>query len=392
MSNTIRVVNVQPDDFVLGGVQRRSMQVARRLDAEGIETLLMVSSASPGPFSLEAADLGFDLVRVEASPRPRRPRDLASLWFNVRWIASLPAAITRFGRALRKADPDIVHVNGLLNLVPAVAARLQGRRLVWHLIGDHYPLPVVRLLRPLVRLLSHRIVVIARKLERYYMGASNVRNVEVIYEPVDVERWGAGGHAASIGRTDFGFGEDHFVVGSIGNLTPSKGWTYFIDAAETILASQPQTRFLVIGAEAVTQRSYATRLRSELERRNLQNKIVLTGFRQDVPDLLRLCDLYMMASVEEGTPLAILEAMASGLCVIATDVGGIAEQVLHERTGLLVPPRDAGALARSCLLLIDRPDLQHRYASAARKHVLDHFSLEACVEHHRRLYRTLANV
>jgi glycosyltransferase involved in cell wall biosynthesis len=280
-------------------------------------------------------------------------------------------------------------VNGLLNIVPAVAAKVMGRPLLWQLIGDHYPRAVVDVLRPIVTWLADEIAFEAKQMKRFYFGDKSF-DYTILHEPVDLERFHGNDQNKAHLRAEFGLESSQPVIGSVGNISPAKGWEYFLDAIHALVEDIPELHALIIGAVSETQKEYAEKIRKRVRTLGLEDHVTMTGYRTDVEELLQIVDIFMMASVNEGTPLAILEAMGTGLPVIATDVGGVAEEVNHEETGYICPPRDAGALARSCRHLLENPRRRKEMGKAGRRRAAEHFSLASSVEDHVCIYQNMA--
>jgi glycosyltransferase involved in cell wall biosynthesis len=161
------------------------------------------------------------------------------------------------------------------------------------------------------------------------------------------------------------------VVGTVAKLRPVKGVRYFIEAAAMIHARHPSVKFLVVG-----DGSERERLRSLASRLGLNGHIILAGARDDARDLLGLLDVFVLPSLSEGMPWAVLEAMAVGLPVVATRVGGVPELVDDGRTGYLVEPRDAESISDSVCKLIDDPDAMRQLGSAGRKRAKTEFALD----------------
>jgi glycosyltransferase involved in cell wall biosynthesis len=136
-------------------------------------------------------------------------------------------------------------------------------------------------------------------------------------------------------------------------------------------------------------------LQSELEARagslGLADRVTLTGGRTDVPDMLAAFDVFVLSSVSEGLSNVIQEAMAMGLPVVATEVGGAAELVERDATGLLVPPSNAPAMAEALLRLGRDPVLRERMGQAGRARAEREFTLDAMVHAYEELYVTLAS-
>jgi glycosyltransferase involved in cell wall biosynthesis len=126
--------------------------------------------------------------------------------------------------------------------------------------------------------------------------------------------------------------------------------------------------------------------RSILESAGLADAAWLPGEREDVPDLLRAMDVFVLPSLAEGISNTILEAMASGLPIVATDVGGNYELVDQDKTGFLVPRNDPAALADAIRVYVDDPDLRRRHGAAARKRSEDEFSIDTMVQRYQDIY------
>jgi glycosyltransferase involved in cell wall biosynthesis len=139
----------------------------------------------------------------------------------------------------------------------------------------------------------------------------------------------------------------------------------------------------------VQENVYRAELEALARRLGLEGRIVFTGFRLDVPDLLSEVTVSVLPSLSEGLSNTILESMAAGVPVVATTAGGNPEAVEHRVTGLLVPPRDAGSLTAAITALLENPDLARTLGGAGRRRVAEHFSLDVMVARTERLYEEL---
>ncbi len=161
---------------------------------------------------------------------------------------------------------------------------------------------------------------------------------------------------------------DHVAI-TVAALNNQKGHAFLLQAVPAVLAQHPSTGFLCVGDG---------HLRNSLEQAitgaGLQDHVVFTGERRDVRQLLEGSDLFVLPSLFEGLPLSVLEAMAAGCPVVATAVDGTGEAVLHEVTGLLVPPRNPRMLAEAIIRLLDQPPYRAQLARAARRRVESEFS------------------
>jgi len=173
-------------------------------------------------------------------------------------------------------------------------------------------------------------------------------------------------------------------IGVVARLQPEKGVACFLDAASLIRQQAPGARFLIVGdgPDRAALQDRAARL-------GLDSAVTFLGFRLDAPSLIGKLDLLIIPSFSEGTPLVALEAMAAGVPVVASAVGGIPDQVRHGQEGLLVPAGDAGALAAAVLLLLANPGLRQRFSAAGRARVGSLYSLAAMTAATEAVYRVM---
>jgi glycosyltransferase involved in cell wall biosynthesis len=173
------------------------------------------------------------------------------------------------------------------------------------------------------------------------------------------------------------------VVTTVANLRPGKGHDVLLDAAALVLAHHPDVRFQIVGDGS---------RRAELERHaaalGITAQVAFRGHSADVPAVLRESDVFAFPSFMEASPNAVLEAMAAALPIVASNVGGIPEVVTHGRNGLLVPPRNAQALAAGIVRVLDDPAHAAALGTAARQTAADNFSFERMVAEFERLYRS----
>ena len=166
---------------------------------------------------------------------------------------------------------------------------------------------------------------------------------------------------------------------TIGRLTPVKNQSLLIRA----MLQLPEEVTLTIVGEG-TERSALIRLRAELE---LENRVALPGEVQDVLPFLTAAQIFVLSSKYEGLPISILEAMSAGLPIVSTDVGGISEAVLQDKTGLLVPRGDLSRLIVSLESLISDPDKRRRFGEAGRHHFETHYMLSRFTEQISHVYQ-----
>src|SRR5215218_4846416 len=164
------------------------------------------------------------------------------------------------------------------------------------------------------------------------------------------------------------------IVGNVAALVPHKGQKHLIEAAALVVRHVPDARFVIAG-----EGELRLSLERQIRERHLEKHVLLLGFRPDVLSLHKAFDIFVMSSVTEGLGTSLLDAMACGRPVVATNVGGIPEVVVDGETGLLVPPRDAGALAAAIGRLLGDRALRERMGAAGLARVQSTFSAELMV-------------
>ena len=207
-----------------------------------------------------------------------------------------------------------------------------------------------------------------------------------IYNGVDVERFNIS-LSPSEERTlrhEIGVTESTPIVSCVARLYPVKGHKYLIDAISTVVDRMPAVHFLFIGDGPLRDS-----LEVQINEAGLSEVVHLLGARSDVPQLLAISELHVLASLWEGLPNALLEAMAARLPVVSTDVGGCSEVVVNGKTGILVPPSNAASLANAILTLLEDNALAKQLGNAGQLRVREHFSWSQNLEGYVKLYSGL---
>ena len=289
------------------------------------------------------------------------------------------ASLTRW---LRTHPVDIVHTHrGKDTVLGAVAARFAGASGVVRTVhGLSEPWRGWRWLKNEVyeaidgltlRCLTDRIVVVSQRMaEGHERSGYPAEKVIAIPNGVHLERVRPARMREEV-RLELGIGPAVPLIGTVGRLSPVKGHAHFLEAARLILQREPRARFLVVGDGP---------LRDQLERTaralGIGDACAFVGARPDVYDLVAAMDVFVLSSLGEGIPMALLEAMALGTPVVATAVGGVPEVVAHRATGLLVASGDEPGLAEACLELARDPGKARTLAARARRAAEQSFSHE----------------
>ncbi|HEX8603380.1 MAG TPA: TIGR03088 family PEP-CTERM/XrtA system glycosyltransferase [Pseudoduganella sp.] len=203
---------------------------------------------------------------------------------------------------------------------------------------------------------------------------------------IDAERFGPRAPGETVLPEGCPFGPEHVVIGTVGRVQAVKDHATLVDAFVLLRERQPGVplRLAIIGDGPLLET-----LRSKVASLGLQDAVWLPGARTDVAQILRSLHVFAMSSIAEGTPGSALEAMASGLPVVGTRVGGIPEVVDDGVTGALVPAADPAAMAAALEPYVLAPDLAARHGAAGRERVLRNYSMAAMVAAYHGMYDSL---
>jgi glycosyltransferase involved in cell wall biosynthesis len=177
------------------------------------------------------------------------------------------------------------------------------------------------------------------------------------------------------------------VVGNVAALVPHKGQRYLIDAAHLVVQQVPDARFVILGEGELREH-----LEHQVKEHHLEKHVLLPGFRTDVLGCIKGFDLFVMSSVTEGLGTSLLDAMACARPIVATRAGGIPEIVGDDVNGVLVPPRDAHALADAIVRLLKDEDARRRMGDAGLALVRERFTVDRMVEETARVYEKVRSV
>jgi glycosyltransferase involved in cell wall biosynthesis len=190
-------------------------------------------------------------------------------------------------------------------------------------------------------------------------------------------------------RQQVGISPGHLVIAMAARISPEKGHRYLLSALAKIRPQIGENISVLIMGDGPARENIQTQARAL----GLDEMVTFTGYlpNAEVLRLLAACDLVTLPSEIEGLPYMITEAMSLGKTVVATQVGGIPEQIIHGKTGLLVPPHNVDALAETLLQLINNPSLLQHMGKEAQKRHRELFSLERMIQEHETLYHTFIN-
>ena len=296
---------------------------------------------------------------------------------------------------MRASGTDVVNTHNVLaHKFGALAARCAGVPVVVHtkhgrnFVGRPFEHPKIQVYGHLLSWITDRIVAVsddAREVCRRYELVPS-RKLVTIPNGVDVRRFDVAVDRAALLR-ELGIPADARIVGNVARFVPEKDQATLVRAFARVLAAVPEAFLLLVGDGPLMDG--AARLSQEL---GIAGRVRLAGRRRDVPQLLKLLDVFALSSITEGTSISVLEAMAAEVPLVATAVGGNPALVTHGVTGLLCPSRDPEMLAARIVELLRDPAGSRALASAAKAKVVVAHGLEATAAAYSNLYEELLGV
>jgi len=298
------------------------------------------------------------------------------------------ATVRNLLRLIREINVSILHTHEFyMNTAGLTASLWSGVPLVATVHGRNYYADRWRRRAAyrLVARLGGQVVAVSEDVKRFLIERVGVspRMIQVVPNGVPLDHMPTREKVLAL-REELGLSPISRVVGTVGSLYPVKGHAYLIAAAPYVLARFPHVVFLVVGRG---------RLRDDLEaqtrRAGVASCFRFLGHREDVTDILSICDIFALPSLSEGMPLALLEAMAANVPAVATRVGGVAEVLEDGKSGLLIPSRDGRALAEGILTLLEDRYLARQLGDSAREVVASRFSLDGMIQAYQEIYAKL---
>lgn len=350
----------------IGGAENVVVELARGLDRERFE--VEVCCTQQEGVLAELLKSESIPVRLTASPS-RRLRHFTSYYLH---------------RLLRTFRPDIVHSHGtpsLLHVAPLAALGLAPRWIHTFHYGNYSAVQgrQFELERRFCRWASDLVAVSEAQrraiIDRYSLDPARIRTITngLRYEP------GPTDVAAS--RAELGLTPDDVVVGSVAVLSEQKGVTYFLQAAQALAGRYPHVRFLIVGGGPLE-----APLRAEARALGVADRVLFTGWRTDAQRILPVFDVWVMSSLWEAMPMALLEAMAARRCIVVTDVGDNRLIVDGGTCAHIVPPRDAAALANAIGSSLDCPEEARARGERAMRRFQTHYTSAHMVHAYERLF------
>lgn len=308
-------------------------------------------------------------------------REALSAGGIARLLLKTPISVARLMRLMKREGFDLVHTNTGVTVGGAIAARLSGIPHVWHFreILSEFGL-LLRVYEPIVLLLSSRLIFITEAVANQFSLNGFRKKGEVIYDGIQIEEYNA--KPETLG--------ENTIITSIGRLAPYKGQDILIRAIAEAISLNVNLEAYIVGDVYGDRHEFRLKLKNLAAKLELTDKIHFTGFCDNVQPFLEKCNIFVLPSIrQEGLGIVMLEAMAAGRAVIATNGGGAREIITDGEDGLLVPPGDVGSIAKAIVRLARDTEARCRLASAGNEKVKLKFSKQVMVDNILKLFEEI---
>ena len=368
-----------------GGAQKAMLQLARGLIDGGHAVTVVTMYDKVGIVPHYEKQYGLRIVNL-GMKRPGVRNPVRRAWTAAR-------GLWRLFQMMRRGQYDVLqtfsHYSNIIGPILGRAAGIRVRVSSQRMSLQGYARWLLRADRVVANSsFVDRMVSVSESTSRFCVEVEGIRPEKLITIPngIDLDAFqSARSKNPSVHlRKQIGVDPDSIVIITVARLHPQKGHRYLLNAVPAVVAQAPKAVFVLVGDG---------QLRGEIEesviKRGIDRYVRILGRRDDVPDLLHISDLFVLPSLWEGMPNAVLEAMAAGLPVVATRVDGTPEVVMHGVTGLLVPPGDAAGLADAIIRVLNDPDRRSSMGREGLRRVKEVFSTTQYVNGFTKLYYDL---
>ncbi len=303
-------------------------------------------------------------------------------------------SILKLSKIIRSKSIHLVHSQGpRADFYARIASRIANVPVIntVAVVVDNYD---VMFLKKILYILCDRLtqrfvnkfIVVSQSLQEFLIKEHGIApdKVTKIYNGIELDQYKPNLGPSDKFRKEFLARKDELVVGSVGRITYEKGHEFLLKSVPKVLESFPRTKFVLVGDGQLKLKLES--LARELE---ISQTCMFLGFRDDIPQVLSSFDVFVLPSIMEGHPIAILEAMAMAKPIVASDINGIREQIENRRTGLLVPPGDPQALAKAINQMLKDRNKARKMGIEARKRVDEMYDIKRQVALHEEVYKEI---
>ena len=350
----------------------RILLIVVQILKEGKHTPILVLSED-GPLVPELEKIGVEIHII-------RLGILRHKYMNPRGILNRMVVSTAAWKSLSKLiegrQIDLVYSNTIGVLIGAFFAKRKKIRHIWHVHEITLkPMPFVKLIAYLFKKYTDQIIVVSEAVKNHWAKYVDPAKLERVYNGIETTLFE---NTTGKLRTELNIPEDRLLIGMIGRVNNWKGQDYFLEIASTLLKDHSNLQFIMVGDAYPGNEHLYEQLNNNLLNPALQGRVTNLGYRTDIANILNSLDIFVLPSIlPDPFPTVILEAMASGKPVVATNHGGATEMILDGETGILIPYNNAVEAAKKITGIIIAEGKRKTMGLQAAERIRNHYSLKS---------------
>ena len=378
----IKVGNII-EDGRYGGPHARIIEIAKKVKDEGIETTVIFPKDGSGIFQRRLDQNNIRSIPIRLYHLTREIRHLSG------YLIFFIPELLNLTKIIRREEVDIVNCNGAHQIKGALAAKLAGTKVVWHLEDTRTRRKIIKwLFLFLAPHVCDIFVPVGQKVQAHYLSKPPLfkkPHLE-IQAPVDTHLF----DPALIEEDQTMARNGYLNIVTVGNVNPAKGFEFFIKMARLLNAKYDNLQFFVIGNHFASQKNYSNRLFSLLKRIKIENLFFKEGVT-DVRPYLKAATIYVCSSIHEASPMSVWEAMSMAKPIVSTDVGDVSRFIINGKNGFIVPPLSSEALAEKGEMLLKDEELRKNFSERVRNTAVEYLDIDICAKKHAQAYTYVLN-
>ncbi|MGN2272022.1 glycosyltransferase [Priestia megaterium] len=362
------------NSFSLAGAEKLVFDIAKNINIEEYEIFICAIGSSTNKLIEEKIKEELLAIGVTTFCLEKKPE------------SGRIVTLSKLVKIIKQNNIDIVHTHcPSPDMYGRIAAKVSGVKKIYttiHNTAGYYPL-----MEKTIGKFTNVYIAISEQVKNYMIENLNISShkIVVVKNGIDIQKYTQIQIDVDYYKKNLGILPQDVVITTIGRVTEQKGHKYLIKAIKKVKERYTDIKVLVVGDKGLDKNLYEE-LQHMVLKDNLENNILFLGNRQDIAEILKVSDMFVFPSIHEGFALVTLEAMASATPIIATDVGSIREIVVPDKNGLIVPPKDAQALAEKIIFLMENVDLSKSIATNGKNDVTEQFSIYQTTKKLEELY------
>lgn len=344
------------------------------LTKKDFEPVLILSE--PGPLSKLLGGMGIEVRFIRLGVLRKKYFNLLHIWNRLYYTIK---AVIKIRKVLRSEKFDLALTNTVVVISGAIAAKLSGVKHIWHVretVVD--PLLFKWFIIELLKNTGDSVFFVSEASRDNYLPWLEKKVLKVIYNGIDTDKFSDEHYDI---KTEIGIPKETVLIVMVARVSFLKGQHYFLRIAKLLLSQNRNLHFAMVGDVYPGNENIQDSLRKFISENKLHRNVTELGFRSDVHCILAGSDIFVLPSIKpDSLPTTVLEAMAAGKPVVATNLGGSVEMLIDGETGFLVPHDDAEYAAKCIQLLIDSPMLREQMGKRGKARVQEKFSLDSYLE------------